>query len=81
MVPALERALGKERVMLVPPIMAADDFAVFAKEVPGMFVFMGIVKSGTASGANHTANFLADDSAIPVGMRAVSSLVLDYLKP
>lgn len=45
-----------------------------------MFRFLGVVKSGTISGANHTAHFLADDSAIPVGVRATSALVLDYVR-
>jgi len=60
--------------------MAGDDFSEFAKEVPGMFFFLGIVKPGTTSGANHTATFLADDSAVPVGIRVMSAMVLDYLK-
>ena len=80
MVPSLERAFGKEHVLLVPPVMATDDFARFSQEVPGMFLFLGVVKVGTTSGANHTANFLADDSAVPVGMRALSTMVLDYLR-
>jgi len=61
--------------------MATDDFAYFAQQVPAMFVYLGIVKPGTTSGASHTATFLADDSAIPVGMRAMSTMVLDYLRP
>jgi amidohydrolase len=81
MVPSLERAFGKERVLLVPPVMAADDFALFAREVPGMFIFLGVVKPGTTSGANHSADFLADDTAVPVGMRAMSTMALDYLRP
>jgi amidohydrolase len=80
MVPTLQRTFGKDNVLLVSPIMAGDDFAEFAKQVPGMFVFLGIVKPGTTSGANHTANFLADDSAIPIGIRAMSEMVLEYLK-
>jgi len=80
MVPTLQRTLGKENVMLVPPVMAGDDFSEFAKETPGMFFFLGIVKPGTTSGGAHTANFLADDSAIPVGIRAISAMVLDYLR-
>ena len=81
MVPSLERAFGKERTLLVPPVMSTDDFAYFAQEAPAMFLYLGIVKPGTTSGANHTANFLADDSAIAVGMRAMSVMVLEYLRP
>jgi amidohydrolase len=61
--------------------MSVDDFAFFAQEVPAMMFFLGVLKPGTTSGANHTANFLADDSAVPVGMRAMSVMVLDYLRP
>ena len=81
MVPSLERAFGKDRALLVPPVMSTDDFAHLAQAVPGMFLYLGVVKPGTISGANHTATFLADDSAIPVGMRAMSVMVLDYLRP
>ena len=66
MVPTLERAFGKEHVLSVPPVMAADDFALFAQEVPGMFFFLGIVKPGTTSGANHTANFWPTTRLFPL---------------
>ena len=41
---------------------------------------LGMVKPGTVSGGHHTPTFQADDSSVPVGMRAMSNLLLDYLK-
>jgi metal-dependent amidase/aminoacylase/carboxypeptidase family protein len=38
------------------------------------------VKAGTVSGDHHTPTFLADDSSIPVGLRAMSYLLVDYLE-
>jgi amidohydrolase len=78
-VPALERAVGKAHVIRVPPAMGSEDFAYFANEVPGFFYRLGQVKPGTTSGDHHTPTFLADDSSIPVGIKAMSFVIVDYL--
>ena len=78
-VPSLERAVGKAHVTQVPPAMGSEDFSFFANEVPGFFYRLGQVKPGTTSGDHHTPTFLADDSAIPVGIKAMSIVLLDYL--
>ncbi|HEX2190035.1 MAG TPA: hypothetical protein VHG51_14105, partial [Longimicrobiaceae bacterium] len=51
----------------------------FANRVPGLFFRLGTVKPGTVSGGHHTPTFMADDASIPVGMRVMSGLLLDYL--
>lgn len=79
LLPTLIRVLGQEHVVAPPPWMAADDFAYLAAEVPAFFFALGTVKPGTKSGNNHTPTFLADDGALPVGMRAVAHMVWDYL--
>jgi amidohydrolase len=78
-VPALERVVGKDHVKVVPPAMASEDFSFFANEVPGFFYRLGQVKPGTTSGDHHTPTFLADDGSIPIGIEAMSYLILDYL--
>jgi len=80
MLPALERVVGRGNVMLWPAAMAADDFAYFSQVVPGFFFFLGTQKPGTTSGVNHAPNFQADDSAIPIGIRAMTSVLLEYLR-
>ena len=79
LVPTLERALGKASVQRRPPITGAEDFSFFAREVPGFFFFLGAVPKGQKSGGHHTPTFYADDRAIPLGIRAMTSLVLDFL--
>jgi amidohydrolase len=77
---SLENTLGKDNVVAVQPTMGGEDFAYFANEVPGFYFRLGVVAPGTKSGGLHTPDFRADDSAIPVGMRAMAHLVLDTLK-
>ena len=80
MAPTLERVAGAERVQVLDPVMGGEDFAYFANEVPGFFYRLGTQAPGVVSGGHHTPTFMADDSAIPVGIRAMSNVVLDYLR-
>jgi amidohydrolase len=77
--PVLHRAVGNDKVVEVEPAMGGEDFAYFANEVPAFFFRLGQVAPGTTSGDHHTPTFRADDGAIPVGMRAMSRLALDFL--
>ncbi len=78
--PALEHAVGASNVTLSPPLMAADDFAVFGQVAPEFFFSLGTQKPGTVSGINHAPNFIADDSSIAVGMGAMTYVLVDYLQ-
>jgi amidohydrolase len=77
--PLLERILGAGNVKIVEPTMGGEDFAYIANEVPGFYYRLGVVKPGTTSGGLHTPTFRADDSAVPVGIRVMSRLLVDYL--
>ena len=80
MVPTVRRVVGVENVFEIEPTMGGEDFAYFANEVPGFFYRLGTVLPGTTSGGHHTPDFMADDSAVPVGMRVMANLILDYLR-
>lgn len=77
--PSLERALGAEAVVDMEPTMGGEDFAYFANRIPGFYFRLGVLEPGTESGFLHTPTFRASDEAIPVGMRAMAALVVDYL--
>ncbi len=79
-VPSLQRAVGAENVIEVDPLMVAEDFAYFAQIVPGFYFQLGTTKPGTTSGFNHTPDFMADDSSVPVAIQAMSRVVIDYLE-
>ena len=77
--PTMERVLGRGNVVDIPPVTGGEDFSYFANTVPGFFYRLGTTKPGTVSGGHHTPTFRADDASIPVGMRVMSALLLDYL--
>jgi amidohydrolase len=77
--PSLERLLGAGNVRRRPPITGAEDFSYFANEVPGFYFFLGAVPAGRKSGGHHTPTFYADDRAIPIGIRVMTGLILDFL--
>ncbi len=79
MIPTLEAAFGAEHVIEGPPWMASEDFSYYARLVPGFMFFLGTLKEGTVSGDLHNPGMRADDSAVPVGIRALSNLVIDRL--
>jgi amidohydrolase len=77
--PTLERIMGRANVLEVAPTTGAEDFSYFANAVPGFFFRLGTVKPGTKSGDHHTPTFMADDASIPIGVRLMSSILVDYL--
>ena len=79
-VPTIERVVGAGNARRLDPSMAGEDFSYYANIVPGFFFSLGVQKPGTVSGDHHSPTFMADDSAIPVGMRAMANVVVDYLR-
>lgn len=78
--PVLEHALGPDNVITREPEMGAEDFAHFALEYPGFYFRLGVEHPDHPSGDVHTPTFRGDDGAVPVGVRAMSSLVVNYLR-
>jgi amidohydrolase len=78
--PSLERVYGRARTREVPPQMGAEDFAQFAEAVPGLYIKMGVRNEARGITAMiHTEDFDIDEAVIPLGVRAMSTLVFDYL--
>jgi amidohydrolase len=83
MTPSLRRVAGAANVNDdITPVTPAEDFSAYAEKIPGMFFFLGIVPAGTdplTAAPNHSPYFFADEAALPVGVRALASLAVDYL--
>jgi amidohydrolase len=75
----LERTVGPGNLGIVPPETGAEDFSYFAREVPSFYFKVGAVRPGNVSGGHHTPTFRADDEAIPIGVRAMTAVVLEGL--
>jgi amidohydrolase len=83
MLPTLRRVAGADKVSLQPPVTAAEDFSFFAQKVPGLFIFLGGTKAGVnpaTAPANHSPLFEVDEGVLPLGVRAMANLAVDYLK-
>ncbi|MEX2180954.1 MAG: amidohydrolase [Gemmatimonadaceae bacterium] len=82
MLPTLRRVAGAENVSVVPLRTGAEDFSYFQERVPGLFVFLGVTprdQDWRTVPANHSPLFFADEGALPVGVRTMASLALDWL--
>ncbi|WP_409049360.1 M20 family metallopeptidase [Colwellia sp. MB3u-55] len=82
MLPSLEKAAGKQNVMIIPKITGAEDFSFYALEVPGLFVFLGGTpsdKDEKTAPSNHSPYFFADESSFKTGTATLTQLTLDYM--
>ena len=80
MLPSLEKAAGKDRVIEISAITGAEDFSFYQQAVPGMFFFLGGMTPGnTESFPHHTPDFYIDESGMLLGVKTFIQLSLDYL--
>jgi amidohydrolase len=77
----LREELGDAAVHEAVPIMAAEDFAEYARVAPSFFFMLGVgnTEKGWTSYV-HTPTFQPDEEAIKVGVRAASALLLGTLQ-
>lgn len=80
--PSLRKVVGEGGLIDMPLTMGAEDFSYYAREVPGLFFFVGATPVGqdpAKAPSNHSPEFFLDESALDVGLRAMLQLSLDYL--
>ncbi|HEX7019996.1 MAG TPA: amidohydrolase [Gemmatimonadaceae bacterium] len=82
MIPTLDWAAGAKNVHEMSANLASEDFSYFAQRAPGMFVNLGVVPAGqdpAKAASNHSPLFFADERALPIGVRTMAGLAVDYL--
>ena len=82
MLPTLQHVAGEGNVMLRDKTTGYEDFAFFAQQAPGLFVFLGGSPPGTDLSKvayNHSPRFQIDESALILGVRTLTHLTLDYM--
>ncbi len=83
MMPTLQRVSGDNPVNIITPQTVAEDFAEFANETPGVFLFLGNGPPDvdpTSLAGNHSPFFDTHEPNLEVGVRIFSNLVVDYLR-
>jgi amidohydrolase len=82
MIGTLRRVAGAENVRVGPLTGTSEDFSYYQQQVPGLFFFLGVTpkdRDPKTVPTNHSPLFFADEAALPIGVRALSNLALDYL--
>ncbi len=82
MLPTLQRTAGVENVILSKARTGAEDFSFYAREVPGLFLFVGGLPEGkdpAEAGPHHTPDFYIDESGMKLGVKTLCNLTLDYM--
>lgn len=77
--PALRQAFGA-RVATMSPVMVAEDFSYYQREVPGVFYFLGVRNEAKGFTAMlHTAAFDLDEDAMVSGVQLLVTSATDFL--
>ncbi len=83
MEPTLRRVAGTDRLTTGLPRTGAEDFSFFSQKVPGLYFWLGARSPDVAekdAAPNHSPLFRVDESTLVVGVRALSSLAVDFLR-
>jgi len=80
--PSLQKAAGAGHVVEMPFVTGSEDYAHFAREVPGVYFFVGSTPRGQDADkapSNHSPLYFVDESALEVGVKAMVTTAVDYL--
>jgi amidohydrolase len=78
--PSLRRAVGSANVLEIPWRMGGEDFAYYGRVVPGFLFRLGSGNSAKGIIADaHTAAFDIDEDCLVVGVKALATVVVDFL--
>ena len=85
MTPVLQRVAGQGKFMVSQPSSAGEDFSRFAARVPqgGLFVSLGVTPENMdwkTAASNHSPLFVGDDKALPIGVRIMSNMAVEFLR-
>lgn len=83
MLPSLRRVYGINNVLETERITGAEDFSFYQEKVPGLFFFIGgrpPTLPEEKAIPNHSPFFYVDEKALVYGVRAMSSIAVDYLE-
>jgi len=81
--PVFERLVGKDHVREISLQTTADDYALFAQQVPSLYFWIGITPPGqdpAKAAFNHSPLFYLDEAGMNTGVRALLALTTQFLE-
>jgi amidohydrolase len=79
--PVMKRVLGEANVIKGEPIMPSEDFPEFAQTIPGFYYNLGTGNKARGITAGwHTPEYDVDEASLEVGVKLMSSVLVDYLQ-
>jgi amidohydrolase len=63
-------------------VTAAEDFAHYGQQVPSLFFMVGSTPADqdvAQAPTNHSEYFYVDEKSIPIALRALTQVAIDYL--
>jgi len=78
--PSLINVIGESNVSAIEPQMVAEDFSYYCQKVPGFYFMLGVTDPRDRNPAPlHNPNFNPDERSIPIGIKIMAHLLLDFL--
>ena len=74
----IEQLYGKDAVQWGRPMMGGEDFSLYQKKIPGVFISLGGVTDGVYR-PQHTAKTLVDEKILAYGLEFYLNYVFEYL--
>jgi metal-dependent amidase/aminoacylase/carboxypeptidase family protein len=75
-----KHSLGEENVFHTDPLLTAEDFAWFAREVPSCMYFLGVRNpADPVAPPLHSPNFTLDEAALKTGTAVMTEIILSFL--
>ncbi len=79
MIPSLQQAAGANNAILINAKTGSEDFSFYQQKAPGLFFNLGALPAGRQPTSHHTADFFIDETGFKLGVKAFTTLVLDYM--
>jgi len=82
MLPVLGAVVGQSNTVTVPLVTGAEDFSYYEQQIPGLFFFLGVTPQNAdpkEAPTCHSPHFCPDESALAIGVRALTHLTIAYM--
>lgn len=76
------KSIPQTKVVEVPPLLTAEDFSFFLREVPGTYYFLGTRNAELGCVyPNHSSRFKIDEGVLKFGAASLALLASEFTKP